>query len=198
MPLTNYRDVGRHGSVSDAGFQFEFQCASCSQTWRSPFRPYRRGQLSGLIYRFAWLLGDRGGMFRATSSVSEAGADRARAAALREALELAEQRYAVCPSCRKAVCDECWDRAAQTCTDCAGKGRRQGAGGAPVARAGSASPTAEGAPALKCPNCSSAIGGGRFCPECGFDMASTHKTCPGCGTLCLRSARFCPDCGHGF
>lgn len=198
MPLTNYRDVGRYGSVSDAGFQFEFQCASCSQTWRSPFRPYRRGQLSGLIYRFAWLLGDRGHMFRASSAVSESGADRARAAALHEALELAEQRYAVCPSCRKTVCEDCWDRAAQTCTDCAGKVRPQGAGGAPVARAGSASRAAEGAPTLKCPNCNSPLGGGRFCAECGFDMASTHKTCPGCGTLCLRSARFCPDCGHGF
>jgi predicted amidophosphoribosyltransferase len=42
------------------------------------------------------------------------------------------------------------------------------------------------------------MGGGRFCAECGFDMASTHKSCPGCGTMCARAARFCPDCGHGF
>ena len=49
-----------------------------------------------------------------------------------------------------------------------------------------------------CPNCQVLSEGGRFCHECGFDMASTHKSCPGCGTTVSRQARFCPDCGHGF
>jgi membrane protease subunit (stomatin/prohibitin family) len=49
-----------------------------------------------------------------------------------------------------------------------------------------------------CPNCRTPSSGGRFCGECGFDMASTHKSCPGCGTMVLRQARFCTDCGHSF
>ena len=51
---------------------------------------------------------------------------------------------------------------------------------------------------MYCPNCQTASQGGRFCHECGFDMASTHKSCPGCGATMPRQARFCTDCGHGF
>ena len=38
----------------------------------------------------------------------------------------------------------------------------------------------------------------RACHECGFDMASTHKSCPACGATMARQARFCTDCGHAF
>ena len=51
---------------------------------------------------------------------------------------------------------------------------------------------------MNCPNCQTPSQGGRFCHECGFDMASTHKSCPGCGSVMPRAARFCTDCGHGF
>lgn len=192
MSLTNYRDVGKSGSSMEAGFQFEFHCGNCSRTWKSPFEPYRRGQFAGLIYRFAYFLGDRGSMFRASNAVADAGAKKAREAALQNALESASERYAECPACRKTVCEDCWDARAKLCEACSGKGARatsvdSGATAAATSPAG-----------LTCPNCSAAIGSGRFCPECGFDMASTHKTCPGCGTLCTRSARFCTDCGHGF
>jgi hypothetical protein len=54
------------------------------------------------------------------------------------------------------------------------------------------------AAAVVCPNCQTPSQGGRFCHECGFDMASTHKSCPACGATMMRQARFCTDCGHGF
>lgn len=201
MTLTNYRDVSRLGSNVNAGFQFEFVCGSCSRTWKSPFEPYRRGQLAGLIYKFAYFLGDRGASFRVSNAVADAGTNRARDSALQEAIKLAEQRYTECPSCAKAVCEECWDPRAQVCAACAGKGGRSPGrtDSAYTADTGSGRAAAADVSAgLTCPNCSSAIGGGRFCPECGFDMASTHKSCPGCGMMCARAARFCPDCGHGF
>ena len=208
MSLTNYRDAGRAGSDMSAGFQFEFYCGNCSRTWKSPFEPYRRGQLAGFIYRFAYFLGDRGSMFRATNVVADAGANRARQGALGRALELAEQRYSECPSCVKIVCEDCWDSQARLCVSCAGKGEhasRGNRGRRDEADAGTHShddrPSAavsERSAGLKCPNCSSTIGAGRFCEECGFDMASTHKSCPSCGTMCARATRFCADCGHGF
>lgn len=194
MSLTNYRDVGKGSTDSHAGFQYEFYCASCTRTWKSPYQPYRRGQFAGLIYKLAYYLGDKGSMSRATSDLANAGADGARESALREAIGLAEQRYTECPSCKKTVCADCWDERARMCEQCATHGGRSqdaGAGARGAADAGAGS-------GAKCSNCGASMGGGRFCAECGFDVASTHKACPGCGTLCARAARFCTDCGHGF
>lgn len=200
MSLTNYRDISKLGSQVGAGFQFEFYCGACSRTWKSPFEAYRRGQFAGLLYKLSYFLGDRGSMFRASNALADAGANRARENALQQAIALAEQRYSVCPSCAKAVDEDCWDVRARLCLQCAGT-----SAGGPADRGGShaSAGARDMAPAresggLACPNCASAIGGGRFCPECGFDMASTHKSCPGCGAMCGRTTRFCAACGHGF
>jgi Double zinc ribbon len=199
--LTNYRDVGKGGNADmNVGFQFEFTCGNCLRTWKSPFRPYRRGQLAGLVYKFAYYLGDRGGMFRGLDLVANTGETRARQSALDDALRLAEQRYTDCPGCHKSVCEDCWDDRARLCERCRGESGRSSSAGASrgsLAETG-AEPRAERQAAAACSNCGSALDGGRFCPECGFDVASTHKSCPTCGTLCSRGARFCTDCGHGF
>ena len=206
--LKNYRDVSHKGSTMNAGFQFEFYCESCSRTWTSPFEAYRRGQLAGFLDRFAHFISDRGTMFRASNAMADVGAAGAQQRALNNALELAQQRYTECPSCAKAVDEECWNSRARTCEHCAtgqshsaqstrghdhnrepeGRGMNDG-GGRDRAEAGGG---------LKCPNCSTTVAGGRFCEECGFDMAATHKSCPGCGTMCSRATRFCADCGHAF
>jgi hypothetical protein len=205
MSLTNYQDVSKRGASVDAGFQFDFYCGNCSRRWKSPFKPYRRGQFSGLMYKLAYFIDMHGRISRASNVVANAGEKRARQAALDEAIAQAEQRYFACPGCRNAVCQECWNPQTQRCESCAGK-REQHAGvrDAPVSASGDESPVAgsssnpSSSPGLACPNCRGALGGGRFCAECGFDMASTHKSCPGCGAMCTRAARFCPDCGHGF
>lgn len=190
MALTNYRDLSRMGSDTNAGFQFEFSCGSCSRSWKSPFKPYRKGQFAGLLSRFAYFIGDRGATSRTASQVAEMGGNRAKQAALQEALALAEQRYFECPGCDKAVCDDCWNPRTERCEACTKLSANR-------PEAAAASRGASGA-ALSCPNCRAAMTGGRFCAECGFDMASTHKSCPGCGAMCARSARYCTDCGHGF
>src|SRR5512146_2211937 len=97
MTLSNFQDISKLGSNVDAGFQFEFYCANCSHRWKSPFKPYRRGQLSGLIYKFARFIDSYGRMSEATGWVADAGEKRAGEAALQEALRLAEQRYVECP-----------------------------------------------------------------------------------------------------
>ncbi|MEO8080316.1 MAG: zinc ribbon domain-containing protein [Caldimonas sp.] len=191
MSLTNYRDVG--GSDGQAGFQFEFSCGDCSRTWKSPYRPYRKGQLADWIYKLAYFIGDRGSVSRATNTLAAAGSKGARDSALQEAIQLAEQHYVECPECRKAVCEECWDTRARLCIQCVGR-----SGQASGDEGGGGHAGASGGGGMKCSNCGSGMEGGRFCPECGFDVASTHKSCPGCGTLCTRTARFCTDCGHGF
>jgi hypothetical protein len=195
--MKNFRDVTATTSDIGAGFQFEFFCQRCGETWRSPFKPYRKGQLTGLLSASSKLTGELGGWLQGVSrtvtniyrasrgagALSDAGAQNARAEAQAEAIALAKDRYHCCDSCHNWVGDECFDDRAGLCLDCA-KGAGQRSGGS------------EGS--LACPNCQTPSQGGRFCHECGFDMASTHKSCPACGATQAREARFCGDCGHGF
>ena len=197
MALNNYRDVSTPVGDVGAGFQFEFICESCGDTWRTPFKPYRAGSATGIFRRFGYLfnefakisvisetiyrLGRAGG-----TSIEVTGA-KAKVAALEEAQALAAQRYEKCSNCRTMVCGNCYDEATQRCIKC---DRVQGMG--------SQSGTPASASATVCPNCQTPSQGGRFCHECGFDMASTHKSCPACSATMPRQARFCTDCGHGF
>jgi hypothetical protein len=194
MNFTNYREISKGGNDPSAGFQFEFSCGNCSRTWKSQFKPYRLGQIAGLIYKFAYFFGDRGSMSRTSSTVANVGSSRARQTALDEALEAAEQRYTVCKGCQKVVCEECFDQRSHLCEPCNRKGG-QSHRGSQDARVAAGADSSAG---MKCSNCGSGMSGGRFCAECGFDAASTHKSCPGCGVMCTRAARFCPECGHGF
>ena len=93
MELTNFEDRSKLGSSTSAGFQFEFSCASCNRHWKSPFRPYRRGQLTGLISKFAYMFAGTGRYMRMAGAVADTGEKGAHAAALKEALALAESRY---------------------------------------------------------------------------------------------------------
>lgn len=194
MGLNNYRDLSTGGTDVRAGFQFEFSCQCCNRTWRSEFKPYRTGQISGLLTRFAFLLSGRASMAnRVGGSLADLGTRRAYENALADAMAHADTLYKVCRSCEHAVCEKCWHDDEGWCNDCV---EREHAVAGTASNAGGAAGHAASGPA--CPNCRTTVGGGRFCPECGFDMASTHKTCPQCGVMQLRQARFCTDCGHGF
>ncbi|MFK4707656.1 ribosomal protein L32 [Roseateles asaccharophilus] len=193
LSLTNYRDVSTSMSDVSAGFQFEFYCEKCGETSRSAFRPYRKGQITGWLSRFAFMFHDLSKASRATGAFAEAGGSGAKAEALEEARALAAALYERCTGCRKWVGRECWDGNAGSCRDCATKAAANSGGGY-----GSQGGYGAASGGAACPNCQTASQGGRFCHECGFDMASTHKSCPACGITLPRSARFCTDCGHGF
>ncbi len=201
MNWKNYRDLSSPNSDVSAGFQFEFFCENCAATWKSPFKPYRAQQITALIQKIAMMFGGimfSLGKFRslfsdiyrvssAGSTAASYGASKPHQTALAEALAGANTRYHRCPSCKHAVGDECWNDNEEECNSCVAE-RQKGRGGA----------QASGGSAMACSNCQTPSQGGRFCHECGFDMASTHKSCPGCGVTLPRAARFCTDCGHGF
>lgn len=186
--LDNYSDRSTRGSNINAGFQFEFYCQRCSQKWRSPFQPYRMGQFSTLLSRFAYLFGGMSTAVRTGAGISDLGEKKAWDEALAEATAHARSLYTRCRACSQAVCENCLDASNVTCRPCVQNAAAQLPATAPSARG----------TAHSCPNCGSGSDGGRFCPECGFDMASTHKSCPGCGAMVGRQSRFCTDCGHGF
>ncbi len=188
MALTNYRDISTSMSDVSAGFQFEFFCEKCGESSRSAFKPYRKGQITGWLSRFAFMFYDLNKASRATGAFAEAGGGSAKADALAEAMAAAAPMYERCEGCRKWVGRECWSSSSGSCRDCAAKA---GAGASTSAYGNSGGGSV-------CPNCQTPGEGGRFCHECGFDMASTHKSCPACGVTLSRQARFCTDCGHGF
>ena len=191
MGLENYRDISAGGSDVNAGFQFEFYCSNCARKWKTTFKPYRMGQITGFLQRFAFLFGNAAQAGRITGSAADYGSRGAKADALKDAMPQAERIFSNYVACENGFCEDCLDTR-HTCDGCVQKNARDqlatGGGGGNSAQAS----------AHACPNCSTANNGGRFCAECGFDMASTHKSCPGCGTLTERAARFCGDCGHGF
>jgi hypothetical protein len=191
MALENYRDLSVGGTDVNAGFQFEFYCSNCNRKWKTPFKPYRMGQITGFLTRFAFLFGGAANTGRLTGTAADFGARGAKQQALAESMPQAERLYSNCVVCGLGFCEDCVD-GSNTCKGCllkAGKVQPgQDANGGYGAQSGGHA----------CPNCGTAGGGGRFCAECGFDMASTHKSCPGCGAMAERSARFCGDCGHGF
>ena len=194
MAMSNYRDLSTLSSAPGAGFQFEFFCEVSGETWRSPFQPYRRGQLFGLVSKLTYWFNGLHSFGRAAGYASEAGSGKAKASALAEAQLQAAQRFRQCPDCNKWVSFSVWDDRGQHCSNCVSKAR---GGGFPGGYSESGADASAAAGPL-CPNCQTPSEGGRFCHECGFDMASAFKSCPGCGTTLPRQARFCTDCGHGF
>jgi len=201
MSLKNYADLSKGYAAADAGFQFEFSCASCSTKWKSPLQPYRRGRFTGLLFQIGYIFSGARGYERVTRRMAESGADGARQEALTEAQARAAAYFTECEQCHNAYCHDCYDDHAGLCRNCAANARAGGnrSGAAPSASYGGGNGAAAGGNnAPTCPNCNTANHGGRFCAECGFDMASTHKSCPQCGAMAERGARFCVDCGHGY
>jgi hypothetical protein len=193
MALENYRDISVGGSDVGSGFQFEFSCESCGRRWKSPFKPYRMGQITGLLTRFAFLFTDFRNAGRATGNFADMGSGGAKDKALEEALERARTMYTECGGCRHAVCHDCWDERQNSCVDCV-TAAREGAANAQRQQAEAQAAAA----AVTCPSCQCLTASGRFCSQCGYDMASAYKSCPTCGSMVARNARFCGDCGHGF
>lgn len=193
MALENYQDISVGGADIGSGFQFQFFCQNCDRRWKSQFTPYRMGQVTGLLLRFAFMFSNLRDAGRASSNFADMGAGGAKQKALAAAMVHAQSLYVECRRCHKAVCSDCFDSRQDLCVACISRERDD-------ARENQRQQAAEAAAqaALICPSCQCRTSGGRFCSECGFDMASTHKACPSCGTLSPRASRFCGDCGHSF
>lgn len=51
---------------------------------------------------------------------------------------------------------------------------------------------------VPCPQCKANVPGGKFCQECGANLAPRPRFCPSCGTQATGTARFCASCGTAF
>lgn len=206
----NMRDVSRGPHDVDAGFQFDFYCERCRDTWRSPFEAYRRGQVAGWLTRAASMLG--GGIAndagRAATGIADAAWGEARDTAMQTAIVQAEQHFHRCAKCQNQVCPKCWNVEKGLCLDCAPdlqaevEAARSSAlvaqareNAQEVGKAQAAQVDVKRDSTNACPRCKAMTYGSKFCPECGFDLAGARIACGGCKAMMPAGTRFCTECG---
>jgi len=204
----NYNDLCVETGVN-AGFQFEFFCERCSETWRTEFVPFRSGQATGWLQKASGMFGGLlGGAADAVDGLARSGFGKARDEAFQAAIEQATHDFHRCARCYQYVCDVCWNGDAGLCLNCAPDvqteveaARIQGEISGATEEAAKAG-VAKGkkrdvatARQLKCPQCGAETKGAKFCPECGFKLAQKN-TCPACSAEISPSAKFCPECGQ--
>ncbi|MFB6962986.1 zinc ribbon domain-containing protein [Streptomyces sp. NPDC057611] len=208
----NHRDLcEQHGT--GAGFQFEFYCSRCSDTWRSPFEPFRAGQMAGWLSRganAAWsVIG--GGAARGVSDAADglAGANYGtqRDAAFTRAIANAQGHFDRCPRCTAYVCGRCWNAGLGLCLTCspdtaaeAQAAQQRGLNDMAAQRAYDAGQQrgqdydVSTPRQLVCPQCRAETRGATFCPACGHRLAQTDS-CSSCHQDLPDGAAFCPSCG---
>jgi membrane protease subunit (stomatin/prohibitin family) len=204
----NHTDRSVSSGVN-AGFQFDFHCERCNDTWRSPWVAYTRGQASGWLSRASGLLGGMlGNVGLAVDGLAESGFGEARDAALRDAIAQAKKHFHRCARCVQYVCARCWNADKGLCFNCAPSAEveAEAAGAAGEAegarevaheagRARGAKVDTKRKRQLVCPDCSAETHGAKFCPECGKKLAQADA-CPACNAKVAPKAKFCPECGE--
>lgn len=204
----NYNDLSQQRGVN-AGFQFEFYCERCNETWRTEFESYVGGQASGWLGKAAGIFGGvLGNVDDAVEGLAQSGWGKARDAAFKKAVEQAKNHFHRCAKCYQYVCDVCWNSSSGLCLNCAPDAeveieaaRAQGevyAAGEKAALEGiqrGKKMDVKRERQLVCPKCKTETHGAKFCPECGFKMAVKGQ-CPKCSSEVAPGAKFCPECGE--
>ena len=204
----NYSDhCIQHGV--DAGFQFEFYCERCNDTWRTNFVPYRGAQASGWLSKAAGMFGGvLGQVSDAVDGFAQSGWGKARDEAFMAAVDQAKKHFHRCGRCFQYVCNVCWASDKGLCRNCApdaeveieaARAQGQAAAAAEEAdvegRARGKKMEVKRERQLVCPQCKAEAHGAKFCPECGFALA-VKAQCPQCATEVLPGTKFCPECGQ--
>jgi membrane protease subunit (stomatin/prohibitin family) len=191
-----------------AGFQFDFRCEHCGDTWRSDFVAFKQGQASEWLGRASGFLGGAlGGVSDVVGEASAATWGSAHDKAFQQAIEAAKDHFHRCPRCTNYVCDQCWNEAAGLCVGCAPSAEVEieAAKASGMVYAAGEKAALEGIQQgkkmdvkrdrqLVCPQCGAPNNGAKFCPECGAKL-SDKKFCTECGGEIPAGAKFCPDCG---
>lgn len=206
----NFNDLSQQHGVA-SGFQFEFYCERCGDTWRSEFVPFRSGQAAGWIGKAAGFFGGvLGGAGSAVEGLAQAGWGEARDTAFKDAVEQAKRHFHRCAKCSGYFCDRCWNAGKGLCLNCAPDvesaieaARAQGEieGAVEVAtdegRARGKQATIVKDRQLVCPDCGAETHGAKFCPQCGKKLA-VKRFCTDCGAEASSEAKFCPECGKSM
>ncbi len=203
---SNYNDL-----CKDDGFQFEFYCEHCQNTFRSEFKRYNTGAVAGVLSTAASLFGGiLGKASEIGDRVRDAGWQKARDEAFDEASEEVFAKFKQCPRCNKIVCVErCWNEKRGLCKECApdlGVEMSAAQASRSVEEVWAHAAMAEEDKRLgkehwretivaTCPECGAPQEtNARFCASCGAKLKSDEK-CANCGEKLAPNALFCPACG---
>lgn len=207
----NHRDLSQQ-SGDDAGFDFEFYCERCGDTWRSGYEKYALGRATGWLRRAGNMASGVASnvgfdVANAADGLAQSGWHRARDAAFQRAITKAEQHFHRCARCHHHVCARCWNTDRGLCLNCAPdvqaeveEARAEGLVAAARANAYAVGEQQAQAVDVKterqlvCPQCNAETHGGKFCPECGHKLAGPAE-CGSCGRAVPAGAKFCPECG---
>ena len=204
----NFNDISEQRGVN-AGFQFEFFCERCNDTWRTEFTPYSGGRVSGWLGKASGLFGGiMGSVTDAAEGLAESGWGKAHDDSFRKSIEQAKHHFHRCAKCFQYVCDSCYNKDKGLCLNCAPDAQveieaaiAQGevyAAGEKAALEGiqrGKKMDVKRSRQLVCPECGAETKGAKFCPECGHKLAEKHQ-CPGCSAEISPGTKFCPECGH--
>jgi hypothetical protein len=207
----NHRDMSVQFG-DDAGFDFEFYCERCGDTWRSGYEPYGLGRATGWLRRagnmasgvtsnIGWDVAS------AADGLAQTGWHKARDAAFQRAITKAGEHFHRCARSHHHVCDQCWNADRGLCLDCAPdvqseveEARAQGLVAAArstayaVGEQQAQTVEVQAEKQLVCPQCNAETHGAKFCPECGHKQGGP-AVCRSCEQPVPAAAKFCPECG---
>ena len=194
------------------GFQFEAQSGSCGAGFRTEFKGYMAGRVSGVLDAANSLFG---GLFGNAADLSErigsAAWKKARDSAYKEALQELKPNFVQCPRCSTWVCRaHCWNTKKGLCKECApdlgvemaaaqsSRSVEEVWAHAAMAEEDKHLATEHWRESLRatCPGCGEPLSGNvKFCPACGAKVYGDEK-CPSCKKKIPQGSKFCPECGH--
>jgi Double zinc ribbon len=207
----NHRDLSQYYG-DDAGFDFEFYCERCGDTWRSGYEPYTLGRASGWLRRASNMAGGIASnvgwdVANTAEGLANTGWHKARDAAFQRAITKAAGHFNRCARCHNHTCDQCFNVDRGLCLNCAPnlqaeveEARAQGQVAAARQQAYAAGGelvqeydvTTERR--LVCAQCGAENHGAKFCAECGARQEAPG-TCRSCQSAVPATAKFCPECG---
>ncbi|MER5640805.1 zinc ribbon domain-containing protein [Kitasatospora sp. NPDC002227] len=207
----NYRDLCEQYGTG-AGFQFEFHCSRCYDTWRSGFEAFTTGRAASWVSKgvsAAWsVLGGNGGTIsNAADGLAGATWGNSRDSAFQRAITQAQGHFKRCARCTSYVCERCYSPQVGLCHNCAPDtaaeaeaARQRGVNDMVTQNAYGAGQQAGqaydvSAPRqLVCPQCNHETHGSAFCGACGYRLAQPSN-CTSCQATVPDGSAFCPTCG---
>jgi RNA polymerase subunit RPABC4/transcription elongation factor Spt4 len=197
---------------NDAGFQFEFYCQRCRDTWRNGFESYKAARAAGWIRRASNMAHGAASSIgldvaEGIDGMVQSGWHKARDASFQKEISAAAEHFHRCGRCSYYVCDQCFTVDRGLCLNCAPdlaaeveSARAHGLVDQATTRAREVG-AAQAADVdvttqkqLVCSQCGHETHGAKFCPECGHKQQA-QGTCTGCESVVPTGSRFCPECG---
>lgn len=212
----NYAD-----NSTDAGFQFTFFCDLCREGYKTSFiesKTYKKGRLfksiGGLVSAAAQVSGKHNvgyGFQRGTDAIGQKfnGMSPDWHKEHDKAFELAQneakEHFFRCPKCTKWVCENDWNEQEGLCIVDAPRVNIEVAAAKSEKMVADIKEKAAGTQIFTgeieskqtmCPQCGKPAGEGKFCNNCGGNLALIQ--CPKCGAQSPPDTRFCGECGTPF